>query len=610
MNIDKISFDKEIGFAAGVTFDQIPGAWPIETNTIVYKFTCGIGATHGEIIAPRDSIIVFPHISVIDSKHKKHKDKDNTFAVHGDVSEDDVFNYLLSNIEYKKLLTTPAGLIKIINATNRTDRDYRDTFFILIDECHKLIKDANYRSDLLKAMDLFFLFENKAMVSATPLVPTDPRFKKHNFKYVKIYPLKKEKIDINVLNSNSVLSELEKYIGDHPSKHYCIFFNTIAGILNVIDQLDIAEDCIIHCSEKSRKLLELDGKIYAQSVLSTFKKYNFFTSSFFNGLDIILPGESPEVILISDCGYKKYSILDPYTDVYQIVGRFRGNYKSVVHINHSNTRLNPPSTQEANEKLSNSEEAYKHMHTLKFSTIGRKLDNTVDQILRTLRPYYNILGENGKPSSYLKDNYLDDIRIQHYYKRGSALISAYEDTQRYNLKHKDYRFGRDEIIRLTHRNVRYKAKTNRLIASLLASLEDIAGTQEYFNELAQIKNISELIYKAYFTLGLEALESLRFNKKKIELALLKHEIDAKLNQFPVVDVINKTFKLNIRYTIERIEEELTKIFTVLGVELKAKAYLIKKYFYVKDAYKHVGNNTVRCYILTDYKLNPVSIKQD
>ena len=362
-----IIFDKEIVFPIEITrFTEIPEVNPIPSNTIIYKTVCGLGATHSEIVSKRDSIIILPHLSIVKSKHNDPKYKELTFAVHGGVTVEQVYNYLASgSAEYRKLLTTPAGLKKIIKATQLTGLKYKSSFFVLVDECHKLIQDAGYRGDMLEMMENFFQFDRKAMISATPIPPSDPRFVGQKFKHYKVTPDFAYKKVIKLINSNSVLSSLKQYINENPSKCYFIFFNSVSGILSLIKQLKIKRDVKIFCSEEYTNHLKDRGVKYAHSLYDGYAKYNFLTSSFYNGLDIKISDVIPNVIIISDCSFGNHCIVDPFTDVLQISGRFRDiKDLPLVHINNGSRFITPLNLDESRDEIVKSKKAYETLSCL------------------------------------------------------------------------------------------------------------------------------------------------------------------------------------------------------------------------------------------------------
>jgi hypothetical protein len=144
--ITNITFDQIITYSDNTfRFTEIRGINPIPTNSIIHKTVTGIGATHSEIEAKRHSIIVMPHIAIVTSKHEQYTNKEyKTLAVYEKVTQRDIIDYLYSDNEYAKILTTPKGLDKVIKVLERireyhAEIQYKKMFFLLIDECHKLI---------------------------------------------------------------------------------------------------------------------------------------------------------------------------------------------------------------------------------------------------------------------------------------------------------------------------------------------------------------------------------------------------------------------------------------------------------------------------------------
>ena len=170
----------------------------IPTNTILYKTLTGLGATYGELKAERNSIIIEPNVPVIIGKCKDPKHKaDNLFGVYEGVYTEDVIKYLEKSGNKKiKLLTTPESFCKIKDAFEALDMDVYGTCFLLFDECHKIVKDVDYRSDITLPIDDFFMFNEKALVSATPLSFSDKHFEKQGFQIIKIEPVFEYKIPV------------------------------------------------------------------------------------------------------------------------------------------------------------------------------------------------------------------------------------------------------------------------------------------------------------------------------------------------------------------------------------------------------------------------------
>lgn len=143
----------------------------IPSNCILSKRIPGCGATTLELETQRNSIIVVPNVPVIKSKCGKYS---NLLGVYEDVTTDKIRNYLTNN-RLHKIMTTPESFGKVKNACSGID--IYNHFFLLMDECHQLIKDVDYRTDIVLPMNDFFRFKSKALVSATPIGFSDPRFK-------------------------------------------------------------------------------------------------------------------------------------------------------------------------------------------------------------------------------------------------------------------------------------------------------------------------------------------------------------------------------------------------------------------------------------------------
>jgi len=580
-NITNIVFAHEIKFPEDVEhFTEIEGVYPIPAQSIIYKTVTGIGATHSEIVAPRNSIIVLPHISIVTSKHEYYKEKlkVNTFAVYGEISQHQIFEYLRTCQGHVKLLTTPKGLNKIINVmkyskNNGEDIPYKSIFFLLIDECHKIVQDAFYRTDMVELMEHFFEFDNKAMVSATPIPPSDPRFRKQGFKHIKVTPEYDFKQDVELIHADSLVNGLQSYLRENESDHYCIFFNSIVGINSLIKQLDLVNDYHIFCAKQSTDELKVNRELNASFNLEEFKKchgefkkYNFFTSSFFNGLDIILKYK-PNIVMLTDCSYKDHTMLDPYTDILQIIGRFRKQdkkelpYNKITHINNAASKvLNPISEEQALLKVQQSKCVYDHIYVLKKSLANDDYDELFEQALSTVKPYAHLLKKDGEFCHFLFDNYMDDERVKNYYQSASALRTAYSDTKLYNIINKREIYEKSERIKLQKKSLRYSPEMNRTMAQALLELEDYKGIDVYNEQRAIIEKLSPLVFKAYDRLGYDMIKSFGFKKTKIEKAVLKLDIAEGKNFFPLFNLMHSSFNLNQYYPVNVIKVKIQEIF--------------------------------------------------
>ena len=176
----------------GQRLSDVEQIYPLPTNSIIHKTLPGLGATHGEINAPRHSIIVLPNVPVIKSKVARHN-KENPpdrqiLGVYKGITIATITDYLLNEqITFKKVLITPESYgLKFKQAAEGFFDDIKDNYYLLIDECERVIQDVDYREMITAPFDDFFSFANKGMISATTLPFSDPRLS--GFKHYLIDP--------------------------------------------------------------------------------------------------------------------------------------------------------------------------------------------------------------------------------------------------------------------------------------------------------------------------------------------------------------------------------------------------------------------------------------
>lgn len=264
----------------------------IPSNVILYKTLTGIGATYSEIKAQRHSIIIEPNVPVIIGKcnSAKHKN-DNLLGVYEGVTTDRIIKYLgASRGKYYKILTTPESFTKVKDAFLIFNGKIYNTCFLLIDEAHKTIKDVDYRSDIVLPMNDFFKFKGKALVSATPLKFSDPRFEENGFSIIKIEPTYDYAKEIDIKPSTNILREVWEEFGWMPfitgqdkDRPFFIFINSVDIIYSIISQLKLFDKSSVFCAPKSIDKLKQNNfnRCYENWDIERMSQYNFFTSRFF-----------------------------------------------------------------------------------------------------------------------------------------------------------------------------------------------------------------------------------------------------------------------------------------------------------------------------------------
>jgi len=540
----------------------------IPTNTILYKKLTGLGATYGEITAKRNSIIIEPNVPVIIGKcnDPKHKD-DNLFGVY----TDDIVNYLeKSKKKYYKILTTPESFQKVKDAFEELEMSAHCSCFLLFDECHKLVKDADYRNNITLPIDDFFKFDQKALVSATPIELNDPRFKEQNFKMIEIQPTFDYKKELWLHHTNNTLQALKTVLSKLDNEEaaplpICVFINSTDIIYSLMKQLDLLEDSAVFCAPKSVDKLKKNRfcNVYEEWNKDKMKRYNFFTSRFFNAVDMELE-EQPHVIMLTDVYFAEHTMIDPYTDAIQIVGRFRNGVSSITYISNTKKGLPQRSKEEIKGYLICSKEIYRTMKNFYDCATDRASRDAYRAALESL-PFNRMLDRNGRENWFAIDNYMDEELMKNYFYDENSLYKAYDNCDSFIVYHAGYYCPLGDSERLKRENKSQSIKDKRKeIVRQLEMLGDCVTEMEleYKRDLIAADSF---IVEAYDTVGKEVIEKLKYSKKKITEAMIQKQYSEKATGTEVIRLIKNSFTVGQKYTCKHIKEEITRIYALLNI---------------------------------------------
>lgn len=559
----------EIGLTAGRRqyLTEVLPKKVIPSNTILYKKLTGLGATYGEIKANRNSVIIEPNKPVIIGKCKdpKHKN-DNLFGVHDNIFVEDIVRYMLRSEKAGKnikILTTPESFGKVKTAFEDMDMDIRFDCFLLFDECHKIIKDSGYREHISLPMDLFFACEQKALVSATPLEFTDPRFE--NFSTLEIVPNFDYIQNLHVVTTNNVLATVKKTLQDQD--RCFIFCNCTDMIYELMKRLDLLDKSAVFCSEKSVDKLK---KIKFNNVTdvwdgSKMMQYNWLTSRFYNAVDIEL-GFKPNVFFISDCYIADFTIFDPYTDIVQCVGRFRNGVSNICLVTNTNPRFNIRSKDELKgtmECLRFNYEQIKSFHAYATTNSARDAYKT----LLECSPYKDMLDEHGRTSFYKIDHKINFNFVKGFYNNSGYLVEQLAKCEMFNVtaEDEDYVLGDEErLIINSSKQIKEKRKT------IVQQLELICPCQTEidYQLLRDLENADKFIVDAYLKIGKSEIERLKYSTKRIKEAMILAEFNEKARGDEVQKLIANSFYTGQWYSASFIKSELLRIFNLVGLKPK------------------------------------------
>lgn len=570
----------------------------IPTNVILYKTLTGIGATYSEIKSNRNSIIIVPNVPVIIGKCKSPKHhNDNLLGVYEGVTIDCIVKYLLASKDnHYKILTTPESFTKVKDAFAELKIKIHDTCFCLIDEAHKSIKDIDYRTDIILPMDDFFKFKNKALVSATPLKFSDPRFDDNQFKILKINPTFDYTKEIDVKPCDNVAMEFKEEVawlsfinGQSGDKPYFIFVNSIDIIYSLITQLDLLDKSSVFCAPKSIDKLKQNKftRCYENWEVDNMRQFNFFTSRFFNAVDIELDVK-PYLIMITDVYFAEQTMLDPYSDVIQIIGRFRNGVTSISHITNTKHELPQRSEEEIKSFIQTSEDVYKALQTFYDAAPNKGAREAYKAAMDSL-PFNKMLDKDGHKNWFTIDNYMNDALVTGYYHDAQSLQNAYleyKETLDSSVFITAYHPVTDETFRFTRELKTLSIKERRKqIVNLLGLLSNSLTQKEHEFKQVLIKTDS-FIVEAYDLLGKETIEELNYSYSAIKERMIVAQFLIGAKGTETIQLIKNSFKVGMKYRLTYIKEELTRIFQLLRVTPpnKITAQSINLYFETKDVW--------------------------
>ena len=547
----------------------------IPSNCILSKRIPGCGATTLELDTNRSSIIVVPNVPVIVSKCNKY---DNLLGVYEGVNQGQIIEYLREN-RIRKVMTTPESFNKVKSACEKCGINVYSDFFLLMDECHQLIKDVDYRIDIVMPMNDFFQFNRKALVSATPIGFSDLRFEENHFEIIEVTADYDYRKDITVTNTYNIAKAVGEYLESH-NETVCFFVNSVVEIYSIMNQFSLLEDSAVYCAPKSRSKLKNEygfTNAYTEWSAETMKKYNFFTGRFYTAFDLELPYK-PDLVMITDPYNAEHSMLDIDTDCIQICGRFRNGINSATHIYRVNPEIVAKSREQIEWEISAHEFAYTTIQTLYNSADNKESRFAFGAVLETL-PFRKYQYEDFTKNWFAIDNDINEVLVQNQYQSYILITEWYKECHFFNPTFTKCGYDENDEKMKIIRTARSVKDKRRKMVKLLSEIEEPFSEYalDYINDM---RKIDPFIVDAWEVLGAERIEELKYNQRKMNEEMILSQ--RKGNK--VVLLIKNTFKIGNKYTNEKITEELTRIFDLMHIhpEKTIKGSMIKDYYQVVE----------------------------
>lgn len=520
----------------------------IEPNINLAKKFPGIGATYLEIHSHRPSILIEPNVPVIQGKCAKSDDDFKLFGVYEGVSIDAITRYLQEPNPYHKLMTTPESFQKVKQAVNNVGIDLYSHFFCLMDESHLLVKDVDYRENIVLPMNDFFLFKQKALVSATPIALSDPRFKTQGFRTVTIDADYDYRQEITVIHSNNSLQSIREYLKEHDTP-VCFFINLVDYSHSLIKELGIENESSIFCAPKSALKLKHElnfHNAYDEWRADRMRSFNFFTSRFYNAFDLELD-YLPHVVMLTDIKASEYTILDIHTDCVQIAGRFRNGLESLTHIYTTDHSLPTLSREEIRTNQFAHEHAYNTIRTLYNSASSEAEKNAFGEAMRSL-PFNKMLYPDGKKNYFAIDNDTNDRLMDSSYHDSERIEALYYSCSMFKPSCMGYNYPLEIFnhLQLEGSKMTVREKRKKMVAYLSEITEPLSEfDMDYINEM---RKVDSLLIEAYELLGLDAIKEMNYSQKQINEAVILKQVKGN----KTVKLIKNSFKVGNKYKCSHI----------------------------------------------------------
>ena len=566
----------------------------IPADTIVDKTVCGLGATHLEIHSARPSIIIEPNIPVIEGKKKAHS---HIIAVYGeDIKQKAIKEQIQSCTGHVKIMTTPDSYGKVIKAVEEITPDYHYRYFLLFDECEKIVSDIDYRPNMSLPIDDFFMFKDKAMVSATPIIINDPRFKEQDFKVIKIRPKYGCAYDLELKPTNNVNAMVRRTTDKIDGNDtVCFFYNSVNGIKEIIDMLGISDKSNIYCSTEAKKSLKRERYQVYDTVTEELNRYNFFTSRFYSAVDIKV-NIKPTVIMITQV-YRKsgnevpYSFIDPETEAIQIAGRFRNGIKRLIHITNTDSSIVYMTKDEAEETLNGWHNGHMKLKSIYDSTQEENEKYYIRQaIMRTDYFRDGYADFNGSINYFRYNNAYIDHRLELLYRYPAPLNKSYRKSGMFNVTSKaEYAIYTDEERMKLEAAYTPKAERIRIIHDILSRSTD--GDNEYDKAfIEELKKDFPLYADALSTIGLSEVKRLNYNDDAVRQAVRMY----KLSLPETRESVYREFTENTFYTVSEIRNVFAGIFQEQGISFDSQIHGedMKLYFNAVPDRRHRGRGVL------------------
>ena len=344
-----------------------------------------------------------------------------------------------------------------------------------------------------------------------------------------------------------------------------IFYNsvkTLAENLRLVKNQIPNFDCNIFCSAKKDNMTHLEdfkGFYNKNPCKETFKKFNFYTSRYFEGGDLI--DDNATIILVTDIGEKTTKIGISNKGV-QAVGRCRNQPFEIIHITNTRSIDTRRTFDEIYTQVKYDAQTIIHDYNKNYVGSADLSLSPIESYRKEVINYANLdietdlaIENEWKFGRVVNEEYCNE-EYNHIKFIVSAWESAYYDTEVKTLLPQD-------LPQMASKTI---AQQLKIWCTKINDLQE--GV--YFNyeeELDKLDRLSKsiehlsLAFKAIKILGFEKLEELKFNYTKINDTIYGIENAKAYNEVKKLVLSKDYFKLEHDYSKKETKSFLQKIYT-------------------------------------------------
>ena len=526
---------------------------------IIDKTKTRVGITYTAFHEPRHTFTIIPSVAIIDDAISNYPHLP-LLAVYEGTTYQEIKEYMQSDVEYKKILSTPESFFKIITAAkelNVLEWLYEEVF-LYIDEFHCYATEA-FREHILSPFEWIWNFKKLAFGSATPFNYSCSKFDDLP-RYKLLY---KEKFGTITIIDDPCPQSVLNYMLTHPDMFpgkVHIFFNSVTQCGEAVRNANI-KDVAIFCRDDERNIKNLaDAKQYfhVQPRKELFKKFNFYSARYNEGWNLD-DNETATMILVTDVKINHTLAGIPYKG-FQAVGRLNVKPDKIYHI--TNNFAGKPAKQFEEVKktcLYNSNAYISQYNAHNLNCKKDKIENDY-RSKEMIQPFSTFNAEGYAEIDHMRQ---DQIICAKYTKQQYNNIDIIENAWKsVNYDTDIQHFDLTPLVR----NGRNFADINKQVIERMVEWK--TDKNQYMFEPAHItmaksKIEFELLFQAVEILGIDEIAKLGYENKAMKKALIK--ISNENGEAKLRLKIIEEFKIGDRYTKSQLKERLQQLYNEFGI---------------------------------------------